>query len=356
MPGFDSPLDHHNKAIMEYLERGCYYIVLSSVEEGTPTKSLLRRLMELDNLERDFSFFLSKANLRSPQVVKDLVAHYEKALSDSLDKKVSIAPLGDASGDEVIRLMRSIDADLLFFNMYRSRLKVLCYELIEALNIRISASKKDAEKNRQLIAEMENSIQKIQKKADDLVADVERRYSKVAVNDLVNSVGRSLDGALEELINVAASGNQDETSRRLNEIVRSSLVNAVKNKLGDIGGSIAVEFSNELSGLDSIMQEYQSDSFADKMADKVKTLFTDLTTSLDQRGQDGKGMNSTAAKVGWKTLSTVLGITTSIINPVLELVIIFLPEILAPFFNGCAGKEAEGSPAYQISIGDLPRH
>ncbi len=48
MPGFDSPLDAHNKAIMAYVDRGSHYIVLASVQEGTVTKSLLRRIREIN--------------------------------------------------------------------------------------------------------------------------------------------------------------------------------------------------------------------------------------------------------------------------------------------------------------------
>jgi hypothetical protein len=335
MPGFDSPLDQHNTAIMEYLERGCYYIVLSSVEEGTPTKSLLRRIRELDDRERDFSFFLSKSNLRSPNVVKDLVAYYEKTLSDNLDKNVSVTPLGDASGEELIKLIKSIDADTLFFNMYRSRIKVLCYDLIGELNTRISAAKKDVEKNKQVIAEMEESILKIQKKADDLVSYVKQRYSNVAVDDLVNSVGRSLDGALEELISVAVSGNQDEASRRINEIVRSSLSSALSNKLGDISGHIVDEFSKELSGLDMLMKDYQSESFTGQMADRIKTSITDSKIYFERKAEG----DSPSAKVGWKTISTIFSISSKILPPVVELILVFLPEILSSFFKGTQEKK-----------------
>lgn len=34
MPGFDSPLDAHNKAIFSYLDKGCHYIVLTPAEDG----------------------------------------------------------------------------------------------------------------------------------------------------------------------------------------------------------------------------------------------------------------------------------------------------------------------------------
>lgn len=39
MPGFDSPLDAHNKAIFNYLDRGSHYVVLTPVDAGTISAS-----------------------------------------------------------------------------------------------------------------------------------------------------------------------------------------------------------------------------------------------------------------------------------------------------------------------------
>jgi hypothetical protein len=327
MPGFDSPLDAHNKAIMAYLERGCYYVVLSSVEEGTVTKSLLRHLRELNDLDRKFSFFLSKSNLRPPKTIQELVSHYQDVLNDNLDEGTFVTPLDNNSGIEVVKQLRAIDTDGLFLSLYQEQLKALCYEFIELINTLISSSKKETEKNLALVAEMESSIQKLQKKTDELVQDVEQRYSKVAVNDLVNAVGSSLERSIDELVSVAISGNQEETSRRLNEIVRSTLTSAIKSKLGDLNTKIANDYVHELQGLDSLMKsDYGTDGFISAISGTIQNMFN--------KSSEKNPISPTAAKAGFKALTGILAITTSVLAPVVEVIIFMLPEILGPFFKG----------------------
>lgn len=68
MPGFNSPKDSHNKAIMAFLGKGAHYIALTSVIEGTITASMMRQLNEIVNLGKSFSFFISRANEREKAI------------------------------------------------------------------------------------------------------------------------------------------------------------------------------------------------------------------------------------------------------------------------------------------------
>ncbi|GAA7306222.1 hypothetical protein HpM042_11950 [Helicobacter pylori] len=56
MPGFDSPISIHTHAILEYLERGVHFVILTSVEEGNLTKRMVRELKNL--LEFDYTDLL----------------------------------------------------------------------------------------------------------------------------------------------------------------------------------------------------------------------------------------------------------------------------------------------------------
>ncbi len=43
IPGFESPLDLHNQTIMEYINRSVHYLILTSIEDGSLTKSMKRQ-------------------------------------------------------------------------------------------------------------------------------------------------------------------------------------------------------------------------------------------------------------------------------------------------------------------------
>jgi hypothetical protein len=354
MPGFDSPLDAHNKAILVYLDRGCHYIILSSVEEGTVSKSLMRRMREIGAFDRGFNFFLSKSNLRSKETVNDLVRHYTETIRESFDNTEPVVPLDNNSADDVIRVLKSLNADSVFFNMYRERLNGLCGECIDALNIRISAANKGAAEIADAVKELEDSIEKMKKKADNDTADMERRYSGGMVNDIIQDVGNALESSLDELVAVASGGNQEETGRRINDIIRSALTISIKNKLESVNQQIIIDCSSSLQGLDKAMKALEiDDNYIQNLSTKIQTAFTDLQTVLASSSGPviSKGLGLAARGVG-STISatTILGgtgaaagaavagglaaATAGIALPVIGIALIFLPEILGVLFKG----------------------
>jgi hypothetical protein len=329
MPGFDSPLDQHNKAINEYLDRGCHYIVLSSAEEGTVSKSLLRRLKLIDECGRSFSFFLSKANLRTETVINELVAHYQQSIKDNLDLNIPIEATGNASGQDVVRKLLSIDVNKLFFGLFRVQLAELCHELINLLNTRINASKATLESSTGLIREMERSVGNIQRKADELVADIQSRYSGSTITNIVNNdIGRALDNSLEELVNSAMTGNSHGTASLLNEIINDALMVSAKNKLQEINDQITSDFSSEVLELDSLMKDCGVDgNFTQRLAGSIHAQFDNLQNIMGKLGDP-----AFAGK--WAAITGILAAVTNIIFPVLEAVIIVLPLILQPLMEG----------------------
>jgi hypothetical protein len=351
MPGFDSPLDVHNKAILVYLDRGCHYIVLSSVEEGTVTKSLMRRMREIDAFGRGFNFFLSKANLRPKETVNDLVRHYAETIQESVDNTEPVVPLDNNSADDVIHVLKSLNADSVFFNMYRERLNGLCGECIHALNIRISAANKGAEEISDAVKELEDSIEKMKKQADNDTADMERRYSDGMVNDIIQDVGNALESSLDELVGVASGGNQEETGRRINDIVRSALTISIKNKLESVNQQIIIDCSSSLQGLDKAMKALEiDDNYIQNLSTKIQTAFTDLQTVLTSSSGPviSKGLGLAARGVGSAiSATTIFGgtaaaaalgglaiATAGIALPVIGIALVFLPEILGVLFKG----------------------
>jgi hypothetical protein len=328
MPGFDSPLDQHNKAINGYLGRGCHYIVLSSVEEGTVSKSLMRRLKFIDDFGRGFSFFLSKANLRPEAKITELVSHYEKVIKDNLDINIPVMPLGKVSGKDVVGILKKIDTDKLFFGLYKGQIKEICHELVESLNIRINSLKASRDSNVSLIEEMEGSIDKIQQKAEDLANDIRSRYSGNMVSSVVNNdVGRALENALDELVNTAASGRQEEVARRFNEIINHALMTSVKNKLGEINSQIAGDFASEIAGIDRIMKDYAIDpDYAAHMANSIQETFNNLQILAVKLSDPKLGS-------AWKAVTGILAITTSVVAPIIEVVVFLLPNIIGPIIT-----------------------
>jgi hypothetical protein len=348
MPGFDSPLDKHNKAIQVYLERGCHYLVLSSVEEGTPTQTLLTHLRSLKELGRTFSFFLSKANLRSADNVSQLKEHYEKTLKRALYADCPVSVVGDDSAVEVVKILKSIDADALFFGLFKGSLQQICNETLNQINVRITASTKTDADNQAAIAGLKSSIAQMEEQTQKMAADAGNKYSGPVLRNIMNDVGQALESSTEEFVNCAVGGGN--LTNRINNFLNTTLLLSIKKHTGRLVNKITEDFSMELSALDNVMKDLNFDeSYVQNIVDDVQAVFNNLQT-IHTTLSDPKFKNAYIA------ITTVLAITTTVVAPIVEVLIVFLPYLIEPLlksFRERKQKEALRNQLLTIVFPDI---
>lgn len=82
MPGIDSSYKHHNKAILNYINEGCFYIICLSAAEGIPA-TLLSFLQEMDIYnETNMSFLVTKIDKMAPREIESQMDHVRSQLED----------------------------------------------------------------------------------------------------------------------------------------------------------------------------------------------------------------------------------------------------------------------------------
>lgn len=337
MPGFDSPLDAHNKAIMAYIDRGSHYIVLASVQEGTVSKSLLRRIREIRELGRGLSFFLTKADLKPQSEIDDLIEHFSESLRDNFDYAGEVVPVSHSSHGAVVSLLKTINADKIFFGLYRPALEGLSNDLIDAINIKISALRNDNAGFVTAIEELECALKKLQTKSKDEIESLSRRYAGGGVvNEILSDIGKALESALPELIKIAKGSDTASTERYLLDIVRSELNISVSKRLGEVNKEIVSDLSDSLKSLDKVMRDLEVNSdFANKLASVIGAQLQTISI--------GAGVGKIGTMLAPKLLGAgtkIAGISlASIVNPLLSIALAFLPEILGWLFG--SDKEAQ---------------
>jgi hypothetical protein len=340
MPGFESPLDLHNKAIMEYINRGVHYIVLTSVEDGTITRSMVRQLTDIQEYGRDFSFFLSKTNLRAKSEALDVANNLQEQIEEYLDIDKEVILIDDNGGESLKKILLSIEPEELFKNIFLNTLKDNYYEIIEMINISVSALGKDKQKNEEVILELKEAFEKIQDKRDRLIEEANERYSNSRVNRIVEEVGKALSNNADELVASAINGGQDAMSQLILEITRHTLITHIKDSMNDISNEIVDTLSNSLTGLNQSMSEFSmSDNWLEKITDTTKNMIHNTKNGLDNIINERKKSGNNDAI--YKTITTILATTTEVLTPIVELVIIFLPELLGAFFDNYQKRKQE---------------
>lgn len=355
MPGFDSSFENHNKAISYYIDKGAHYIVLTSVEDGTITRSMQRQLSDVLEMGPSCSLFVSKANLRSVGEVEDVVEKVRDQWEVLFDEKITVLPIGNESVREVRNCITNIDPEVLFQKMFERSLKDEHMRLIDNLNIAISTLEGDAESNTNAIEEMKASVDCIVAQRDVLVKDIREQHSGSGVNRCTQAVGHALMNAMDELVGYAATGNQDALGAAISEISRSVLLREVKKQMKSVSEEVADKLALEIKAINTVMGGLDvGDSWIEGFTSKVKGGVEYTNSALGKLSTHLSTSDNTSTGTLYKALSTILAVTTSVVVPAVELLIIFLPEILSFFVEKKRKEELRNTIAQKV-IPDIKR-
>lgn len=331
MPGFDSPLELHNTAIMNYLNKGIYFIVLTSIEDGNLTKSTLRELENMAEFGKDFSFCLSKSNLRSNSDIISIQEKIQEQLEDYLEFDKKVIPLYQDTGNELEKILKDIDPEKLFEKIFKQELKYNYLEVESSINTIISTLKTSKEDVTNALTELQNSIKKIISKKEKMIEEAKSKYSDNSVEVIVNGVSRELITNQESLVQMALS-NKEAFSQEMNQIVKNTLIYQVKSKLNEASSDIINDFSVEIKDLGNSIPSFElGNKWVDTISESTTNFLKNAQNGLSNLVESRRGKQTDDSGTGYKSITSILAITSEVVHPVLEVVIVFLPDIIAFF-------------------------
>ena len=355
MPGFGSSLANHNKAIAYYLPRGVHFIVVTSVEDGNITQSMLRQLDDVQTYGRDFTFLLNKVNLRSDEQVQAVAELVDDQIrSNFVDSRPVIA----VGLDGELRLKETLDRlqpEQILRQVFEDRLKDLTHSLLSQINLALTSLRKDQTENQHALSELAKGIRQIERKRDDVLEDLRDQQLDRTVDRCLKSVGRELDNVESELVSAGLAGNQEAFSRIISEVVRSSMTRSIKDQMETLSRSVVADFAQAVGDLGKSMGQFNNEqNWLGQLTDRINHSLLKTSETLghwsgslaERNAQELERLKKESQweegqplpRVGYQGLATVLAVTTSVVNPLIELAIIFLPSILA-FIN--EGRQRE---------------
>ncbi|ACF50077.1 hypothetical protein KMM349_03830 [Stenotrophomonas maltophilia] len=348
MPGFGSSLDSHNKAIAHYLPRGAHFIVAVSVPDGTLAESTLRQLETMHTYEAGFSILLSKANLRSAEEV-DAV---EVAVREQLELRLGVAPAmardDRKQGNGLASLLPKISASDLWIGRFLPRISSqLAHARAQVKMARKALDQSDADIDRS-VRQLNDALDDLNAQRDALVAKLGRSRLSQVVEQCVEEVGQALREASSELQAAAAGGNNPRFAQVVSDISRQRLSRVVKERMEGLSQQAIGDLAKSLSQreVDEVGSVGGPD-WTQQMQTRVQETLTQTGQALERwqgnlqkaredekllrpyAGDDENDREKTQrARVAFRSITTVLAVTTSVVAPAIELVVIFLPEIL----------------------------
>lgn len=270
MPGYDSPLDAHSRAIEQYIAQGTHYVFLVSVEEGALQKQAFRRIDEIRAMGRDFSICLNKTDLRSPQDVDEISRYISDQLLSTYGVSGHVSTLDHDNPDKFMTVLKQIDPEKLMANLFLDKLKSLYFSLDGDLNAAIAGWKRDQKENEQAIEEMNQTLGVLMQERDRRIAQIRSGGASVRVQPILNAVSNSLSSAVDEMIAAQMQGGLPGSLERIvSDVVRSTLLVKLRQAHDDISEEMLTSFSAiSIGGLSTTM--HVSEDWVDTTAQMLK--------------------------------------------------------------------------------------
>lgn len=335
MPGFESPLASHNKAIFEYIRRGVYFVILQSVEHGNITASVRREIDNLLTFERKFSFFLSKSNLKPQSELEDVKSFVQEQLSDYFDYEGQVECIGKDGGTNLAKIISTLNPNAIIEDLYLTGLKDRFSQIKQTINTHITALSQDKEQNAKDIQDLKNGLQKLEQQRDSLIAQAQERYSDTNISKIINGVNNALNRGLNEIAQSYMSGGDSALDSTINSIVKTTLAQEVKTSMEHIGEDVIHAFGKQLEDSLSIMQRLSlSDTICNvidvkKIGSTATTLFTNATESMAKYG----GIVGVIGRLGV--------FISPIVTPLLTAIVSLLPTLVQLLFGDTEQKKLE---------------
>ncbi len=311
MPGFDSPISSHTHAILEYLERGVHFVILTSVEEGNLTKRMMvRELKNLLEFDKGLSFILSKTNLRTPSQVGEISHYIQEQIQDHLDLTTRLIH-SNKDNNALLEVADKIDAEKLFSALYLKRLKFLNSQLQNSLKSVIKSFDYSKEKALEEIKALDLSVKDIEKTYEKLRANLEEEYSSMAVGSVVKKV---LEEVREQKSYLASLINKpNEFNSEIESIMQQSLIKNAKLEIEKINLSFSKDFCAEFESLNN----------------------TQLSSGFSINLEHGLelGINALSVILAKNPVTRPFALILQGLKPLLKELLALLPNIIASFFR-----------------------
>ncbi len=325
MPGFDSPISSHTHAILEYLERGVHFVILTSVEEGSLTKRMVRELKNLLEFDKGLSFILSKTNLRTLSQVEEVSHYIEEQIQDHLDLTTHLIR-SDKDNNALLEVADTIDAEKLFNALYLKRLKFLNSQLQNSLKSVMESFDYSKEKALEEIKALDLGVKDIEKTYEKLRANLEEEYSSVAVGSVVKKV---LEDVREQKSYLASLINRpNELNSEIESVMQQSLIKNTKLEIEKINLSFSKDFHAEFENLNK--------------------LSSDLSVNLEHSLE--LGINALSTIFSKNPVTRPFALILQGLKPLLKDLLTLLPNIIASFFGNEEKERAKLENLIEVKV------
>lgn len=235
MPGFDSGIEVHNRAIDQYLPKSLAYILAVAADEGTLRESIISFLNELKIYNMPVYAVITKRQKVTAEQLEETRAHITDTIRRFLkveDVKVAVT---NAKGKEItVDGFRDILFDLqerskdIYDKTFSNRLGLICAEVEKYLCDRLNQSDMSLE---QIKLEKDRLMQNIGD-LEQQFSDEQARFNEQipqCVAGIKNKIAQDLNASASVIESMILQGT--DVTEKINFIIRNAISKGIQSEL-----------------------------------------------------------------------------------------------------------------------------
>lgn len=331
-PGFDSGIEQHNRALMQYIKEGTAFFLVVDCEKGTLTERDLKFIKEFINYDMNIAIIINKCDKKIESEIEKIKKHIKNILLAYFGEELPIICTSIYDDDierKISNLIDGFNSQQLYEKNMTAILDDKSQKLINSLEIIISSASYDASDIEREISKREEVRKNLNLQLEQQKKRIRKDLNMKAKENIMSKVKSSLVENAEYLAN-SYKYSIEKFKENIIEIIRPILIS-------EIEGYSSIVLDDFISQIDCCtLKEFKNDDnefnqIINSISEKIKTLSENKNLSIlstNTQSDDGKNNSNNSL---YKVITSILAITTTALNPILEVIIVFLPEIFKMF-------------------------
>ncbi len=322
MPGFNSGITDHNKAILQYSGKGNAYIFVIDSEEGTIKQNVSQFMNEIKQYDDNIAIVISKSDLKLPEDISKIESNVceeaEMAFGQSVNV-ISTSKYDEKVQEKLYSLIDSFDKEKLYSQEYIPQVYDVLLKINDSLETYKRSLTLDVKALDKEIKHREKSKKMLSDKLNKQNGALENKIKNFVIPSIFTDIQNALYGQVDSMASSASAGGQS-FAMTVNNILRPVLLSSTQKYVEQSFSEYLDEICIDLNKVDDAI---------DEISKNVIEKYKQTNDKLQEFAENGDKYNAI-----YKTITTTLSVATSVVAPWLELVIIFLPDILKIFAKG----------------------
>lgn len=296
MPGFNSGIKAHNKAILQYINQASAYILVIDCEDGEIKQSINEFINEIKNYQDNLAIVVTKCDLKVKEDIKCIEENIYYTAGEIFGKEIDVistSKFDENVSNKVNNLIQKFNKENILNQKFKAIIYDICVNCVNCLELIKKSSKLDISDFEEEIYKRDKARKELIEKLNKEKIKLERKFKNSVLPSIIADVNNALYQKVDSLVNSVKAGGND-FSMIINNILRPVLISSTEKYTNESFDEFIseIKFNNEFNNeevnalCNKILDKYNSENLKIKQAlntfESSTGMYKAITTVLAQ--------------------------------------------------------------------------